>query len=87
MTGPSNPISFEEFQRLVSQALEVDERQVVPEASFVKDLYADSIRLVELLLSLEEKGVDIPFEEAWNIETVGDAYRLYTAQEAGGGDG
>jgi len=44
---------------------------VIPEAAFVDDLYADSIRLVELLVTMEEQGIEIPFEEAWNIKTVG----------------
>ena len=83
---PGNPISFEDFRRLIAQELQVEESRVVPEASFVQDLYADSIRLVELLLRLEQEGIAIPFEEAWGVETVGDAYRLYT-EHAAGGDG
>jgi acyl carrier protein len=83
--GPSNPIPFEEFRRLVAQELQVEEDQVVPQASFVQDLLADSIRLVELLLHLEEEGIAIPLEEAWNVETVGDAYQLYARHAAGGG--
>ena len=43
----------------------------------MEDLYADSIRLVEMLLLMEEKGIHIPFEDAWNIKTVGDAYQHY----------
>jgi acyl carrier protein len=82
--GPANPISFEDFRRLIAQELQVDEDRVVPEASFVQDLYADSVRLVELLLYLEEQGIAIPFEEAWGVETVDDAYRLYTKHAAGG---
>jgi acyl carrier protein len=80
VTVAHQPISFEEFQRLIAQELQVDESQVVPEASFVQDLFADSIRLVELLLHLEEAGIDIPIEKAWNVETVGDAYQLYSSQ-------
>jgi acyl carrier protein len=80
MKGPGNPIPFEEFRRLVAQELKVEESRVVPEASFTKDLLADSIRLVELMLRLEEEGIDIPFEEAWDVETVGDAYRLYAGR-------
>jgi acyl carrier protein len=80
-----DPVPFEEFRRLVAQELQVEENQVVPEASFVQDLRADSIRLVELLLRLEEEGVGIPLEEAWDVETVGDAYRLYAEHAAGRG--
>lgn len=79
------PITFEEFRRLVAQELQVEEEQVVAEASFVQDLRADSVRLVELLLHLEEEGISIPLEEAWNVETVGDAYRLYAEHTAGHG--
>ncbi len=78
MTQPVKPISFEEFRRLIATALQVDESQVTAEASFMDDLYADSIRLVELFLNLSERGITIPFDEAWNIKTVGDAYRLYS---------
>ncbi len=79
MTESRQQVTFEEFRRQVAQALQVDESQVTPEASFMEDLYADSIRLVELFLSLGEKGITIPFDEAWNIKTVGDAYHLYSA--------
>lgn len=73
----SFPVSFEEFRQLIARELQVDEEKVVPEASFVEDLLADSIRLVELMLRLEDQGVQIPLEAAWEIRTVGDAYRLY----------
>jgi acyl carrier protein len=79
MSVAGEPISFEEFRRLIAQELQVEESQVTPEASFVQDLFADSIRLVELLMRLEEAGVEIPIEGAWNVETVGDAYRLYSS--------
>ncbi len=78
MKGPGNPITFEEFRRLIAKELHVEERLVVPEASFVDNLYADSIRLVELMLRLKNQGITIPMEEAWNVKTVGDAYGLYS---------
>ena len=71
-------ITFEEFRRIIAEELDVDEEQVVPEASFVEDLMADSIQLVEMMLRLEERGISIPMEKAWQVRTVGDAYRLYT---------
>ncbi len=82
MTESRPQVTFEEFQHLVAQALQVEESKVTPEASFMDDLYADSIRLVELFLSLGERGISIPFDEAWNIKTVGDAYRLYSTHAA-----
>jgi acyl carrier protein len=72
-------ITFEEFRRLIAQELQVDEERVVREASFVEDLFADSLKLVRLMLRMEELGIGIPMERAWEVETVGDAYQLYTA--------
>ena len=74
-----DPITFEEFRRLIARELHIEESLIVPEASFVEDLYADSIRLVEMMLRLAEEGVTIPMEEAWNVKTVGDAYRVYSS--------
>lgn len=72
------PISFEEFRRIIAEELSIEESKIAPESSFIRDLLADSIQLVELMLRLEEMGVDIPVDAAWEVETVGDAYRLYT---------
>jgi len=71
------PVPFDEFKQLIAAELQVEESKVVPEASFVEDLLADSIKLVELMLRMEEEGIVIPMEAAWDVETVGDAYRLY----------
>jgi acyl carrier protein len=76
------PVPFEEFRRIIADQLQVDESQVTPEASFLNDLFADSIQLVEMMLRLEEMGVSIPLESAWEVETVGDAYRLYVESVA-----
>ena len=70
-------ITFEDFRRIIARELQVEESRVVGEASFLEDLLADSIRLVELMLHMEEMGISIPWEAAWEVRTVGDAYRLY----------
>ena len=72
-------ITFEEFRRVIAHELQIDEERVVREASFVEDLFADSLKLVRLMLRMEELGIEIPMERAWEVETVGDAYQLYTA--------
>ena len=77
-------ITFEEFRRIIAEELEVDETRVVPEARLVEDLLADSIRLMEMMLRLEEMGIAVPIEEAWQVQTVGDAYRLYVEQAEAG---
>ena len=71
-------ITFEEFRRIVAEELDVDEAQVVADASFTEDLLADSIQLVEMMLRLEEMGIVIPGDAAWKVRTVGDAYRFYS---------
>ena len=75
-------VPFEEFRHIIADELQVEQGTVVREASFVDDLLADSIQLVELMLHMEEMGISIPMEAAWEVETVGDAYRLYREQTA-----
>ena len=84
MSDRDSPMPFEEFRRIIARELQVDERLVVPEASFEDDLYADSIRLVELLLRLSQQGITIPMEEAWSVRTVGEAYTVYSRRVVGG---
>ncbi|MEE1351531.1 MAG: acyl carrier protein [Clostridia bacterium] len=68
---------MEEFERVKSvivDQLGADEAAVTPEASFVDDLGADSLDIVELIMGLEtEFDLEIPDEEAEKIRTVGDA--------------
>ncbi|HVP18116.1 MAG TPA: acyl carrier protein [Spirochaetia bacterium] len=77
MSNPGTPVTLDEFRRLIARELHIDESRVRPEASFVEDLYADSIRLVEMMLHLKQQGITIPMEEAWNVRTVADAYEIY----------
>jgi acyl carrier protein len=75
--APGGALSFEEFRHVIARELAVDERLVVPEASFEDTLFADSIRLVELLARLGQQGITIPMDEAWSVKTVGEAYQVY----------
>ena len=62
------------LKKIVAEQLGVDESKIVPSARFTDDLNADSLDLVEMIMSLEEEfGVEIPDEEAEKILTVGDA--------------
>jgi len=64
----------ERLKKIVAEQLGVDESQVVPGAHFAKDLNADSLDLVELIMSIEEEfGIEIGDDDAEKIETVNDA--------------
>lgn len=73
------PKVFERIKKIVTDQLGVEEAEVVPSASFVDDLGADSLDLVELIMALEEEfstpdhKVEIPDEDAEKIATVQDA--------------
>ncbi|KOR31879.1 acyl carrier protein [Achromatium sp. WMS3] len=61
----------ERVKKIIVEQLEVSEEEVVPEASFVDDLGADSLDTVELVMALEEEfDTEIPDEEAEKITTV-----------------
>ena len=77
--------SFDEskVKEIIAKELEVDVKQLTPEAKFIEDLGADSLDIVELVMALEEEfGLDIPDEEADKLKTVGDAMN-YLKSHAG----
>ena len=64
----------EKVKKIIAEKLSVDIEEVVPEASFVDDLGADSLDLVELIMSMEEEfDVEISDDDAEKIVTVKDA--------------
>ncbi len=64
----------DKVKQIIVEQLGVDEGQVDPTASFVDDLGADSLDIVELVMKFEEDfELDIPDEDAENIKTVKDA--------------
>jgi acyl carrier protein len=66
-------------KEIIIEQLGVSEEEVKPEASFVDDLGADSLDLVELVMALEEEfGQEIPDEDAEKIATVQDAINYIT---------
>lgn len=64
---------FEKVQEKVVEQLGVDVEEVLMESSFIDDLGADSLDIVELLMALEEEfDIEIPDEEAEKLSSVGD---------------
>jgi acyl carrier protein len=68
---------YERVKEIISEQLNVDENEISPEKSFVDDLGADSLDLVELIMALEEEfDLEISDEEAQKIRTVGEAVKF-----------
>ena len=66
--------TFDRLKKIIVEQLGVEEDDVTPEAAFVEDLNADSLDLVELIMSLEEEfGMEISDEDAEKIQKVSDA--------------
>ena len=66
---------------IIAEQLQIDKAQIVPEASFMDDLGADSLDTVELVMALEEElNVEIPDDQAENIRTVQDAIDFLSSQ-------
>ena len=68
---------IERVKKIVVERLEVDAEKVNEKASFIDDLGADSLDLVELVMAFEEEfGIEIPDDVQEQIGTVGDAVRF-----------
>ena len=64
---------FERVKKVIIEQLGVAESAVTSEASFLDDLSADSLDIVELVMALEEEfDIEIPDEDAEKVTTVGD---------------
>lgn len=65
---------LERLKKLIVELLEVEETKVVPEASFIDDLGADSLDLIEFITAAEDTfGIEISDEDAEKMQTVQDA--------------
>ena len=73
-----------EVKKIIKEQLDVDEADIKPESSFIDDLGADSLGLVELVLAFEEAfEMDIPDEDTEKIKTVKDAVDYITKHSGG----
>jgi acyl carrier protein len=74
----------QKVKEIISQQLDVDIDQIQETSSFIDDLGADSLAIVELVLALEENfDIDIPDEDTEKIQTVGDAVNYIRQRGAG----
>jgi acyl carrier protein len=72
--GGGEQMVFEKVKKIIVEQLGVEEDEVTLESSFIDDLGADSLDIVELIMALEEEfDIEIPDSEAEKISTVGDA--------------
>lgn len=63
-------------KEIIMDKLGVEENQITPEASFINDLGADSLDIVELVMAFEQAfNISIPDEDSEKIQTVGDVYK------------
>lgn len=68
---------FDKVKDIIVDQLDVDEDEITMEASITEDLGADSLDVVDLIMSLEEEfDIKIPDEEVENVKTVGDIVKF-----------
>ncbi len=84
MQGDRTVASVEErVIELVCERLGVNKEQVTRQTSFIEDLGADSLDIVELVMGLEEEfGINIPDDQAEKIKTVGEAIDYIEREKA-----
>jgi acyl carrier protein len=79
----------EKVKDIIVEQLGVNPEQVTPQASFIEDLGADSLDIVELVMAFEEEfSVEVPDEDAEKLQTVGDVIKYIeerAKQQSGGG--
>ena len=72
---------FERFTKCATDVLSVDAGKITKEARFKEDLEADSLDLVELVMSLEEEfGIEVPESDLEGVTKIGQAFDLVTSK-------
>lgn len=73
---------FDKVKEILVDQLDLDPDQVTMESSFIDDLGADSLDLVDLVMSLEDEfGVEVPDDAIETMKTVGDAVKYIEANQ------
>ena len=77
----TNPSMEERVKNIICDQLAVEADKVVATASFIDDLGADSLDIVELVMTMEEEfDLDIPDEDAEKMKTVGDVIKYISSK-------
>jgi acyl carrier protein len=77
----------DKIREIIVEQLGVSAEEVVPEASFIDDLGADSLDIVELVMAIEEEfGLEIPDEDAERMQNISDAISYAEERTAGRDD-
>ncbi|MFZ5975928.1 MAG: acyl carrier protein [Bacillota bacterium] len=75
-------MEFERIRRLIAAQLNIDEDSITMETDLVKDLKADSLDVVELIMEVEsEFGIEIPDDDLPNVKTVGEIVEYLSAHK------
>lgn len=78
----SNEETRNQIKAIIVEQLSVSEDEVTDSASFIEDLGADSLDIVELIMALEEKfDIEIPDEDAEKIQTVNDVFSYVESKQ------
>lgn len=73
---------FEKLQKILAEQLEIDEQDINRDSELVDDLGADSLDLVDLVMSIEDEfAIEVPDEEIEQLKTVGDAVKYIEEHE------
>ncbi len=78
----ANAETVEALKKIVAESLGIIEEEIAPSASFIDDLGADSLDIVELVMAIEKTfDIEIPDEDAEKIATVQDAIDYVSSQK------
>ncbi|MBQ6752441.1 MAG: acyl carrier protein [Clostridia bacterium] len=73
---------FEKVRAMIAEQLEIDEDSITMESALIEDLGADSLDVVDLVMSIEDEfEIEVPDEAIENMRTIGDAVRFIEANK------
>ncbi len=73
---------FEKIRAMIAEQLEIDEDTITMESALIEDLGADSLDVVDLVMSIEDEfEIEVPDEAIENMRTIGDAVRFIEANK------